>query len=319
MGFRVLKTALAVVIAMYLAHVFGVKTPAAAGLLAILGIEVTKKKGIQSALHRIGASMLALLTGSLLFMVLGFHVWVVGIFILLVFPILHRLRITEGAVTGAVVMLHLFAYESAGWTAVLNEMILLLVGLGTATLINIAYMPKTDKAIEAHKQRIESLFSDIFVNMAKHLRDNTVVWDGKELLEVSEEINQGAGLAKRTLENTLIFGGDPYLQVYFFMRGEQLESIHRMIDLVAQVYQTLPQGEWVAVILEDISQSVKEDYYTGDAEKELQALDARYKQLPLPESREEFEVRSAILQLNRELMQYLSIAKKQKKQRPEAG
>lgn len=282
MGFRVLKTALAVIIAMYLAHVLDVKSPAAAGLLAILGIEVTKKKGIQSALHRIGASMLALLTGSLLFMVLGFHVWVVGIFILVVFPILHRLRITEGAVTGAVVMLHLFAYESAGWMAVLNEILLLLVGLGTATLINIAYMPKTDKAIEAHKQRIESLFSDIFVNMAKHLRDNTVIWDGKELLEVSEEINHGAGLAKRTMENTLIFGGDPYLQVYFFMRGEQLESIHRMIDLVAQVYQTLPQGEWVAAILEDISQSVKEDYYTGEAEKELQALDARYKQLPLP-------------------------------------
>lgn len=319
MGFRVLKTALAVVIAMYLAHVFGIKTPAAAGLLAILGIEVTKKKGIQSALHRILASMLALLTGSLLFMVLGFHVWVVSIFLLVVFPVLHRLRITEGAVTGAVVMLHLFAYESAGWMAVLNEMYLLLIGLGTATLINIAYMPKTDKAIEGHKQRIEALFSDIFVNMAKHLRDNTVVWDGKELLEVSEEIDQGAGLAKRTMENTLIFGGDPYLQVYFFMRGEQLESIHRMIDLVAQVYQTLPQGEWVAAILEDISQSVKEDYYTGAAEKELQVLDARYKQLPLPESREEFEVRSAILQLNRELMQYLSIAKKQKKQRPEAG
>ncbi|MDF2646248.1 MAG: putative lipoprotein [Paenibacillus sp.] len=319
MGFRVLKTALAVVIAMYLAHVFEIQSPAAAGLLAILGIEVTKKKGIQSALQRIAASMLALLTGSLLFMVLGFHVWVVSIFILVVFPVLHRLRITEGAVTGAVVMLHLFAYESAGWTAVLNEIYLLLIGLGTATLINIAYMPKTDKAIEGHKQRIEALFSDIFINMAKHLRDNTVVWDGKELLEVSEEIDQGAGLAKRTMENTLIFGGDPYLQVYFFMRGEQLESIHRMIDLVAQVYQTLPQGEWVAAILEDISQSVKEDYYTGDAEKELQALDARYKQLPLPESREEFEVRSAILQLNRELMQYLSIAKKQKKQRPEAG
>ena len=97
-------------------------------------------------------------------------------------------------------------------------------------------------------------------------------------------------MAKRSMENTLLFGGDPYWRVYFFMRGEQLESIHRMIDLVAQVYQTLPQGEWVAAIFEDISQTVKEDYYTGEAEKELQELDARYKQLPLPESREEFEV-----------------------------
>ncbi|NOU99081.1 aromatic acid exporter family protein [Paenibacillus planticolens] len=319
MGFRVLKTALAVGIAMYLAHAFGVKTPAAAGLLAILGIEVTKKKGIQSALHRIAASMLALLMGTLLFKLFGFHVWVIVLFVLLVFPLLHRLRISEGTVTGAVVMLHLFAYEDAGWTSVVNEMLLLLIGLGTATLINIAYMPKADKAMVAHKKRVEDLFSSIFVNMAKHLRDNSVIWDGKELLEVSEEIDQGARQAKRALDNTLIFGGDSYWRVYFFMRGEQLESIHRMIVLVAHVYQTLPQGELLAKILEDISQTVKEDYYTGVAEKELQELDARYKRMPLPESREEFEVRSAILQLNRELTHYLAIAKKQKKHRPEAG
>lgn len=319
MGFRVLKTAVAVIIAMYLAYILGVHTPGAAGLLAILGIEVTKRKGIQSALHRIGASILALCIGSVLFILLGFHIWVVSLFVLIVFPILVRLRITEGAVTGAVVMFHLFVYERADWATILNELILLLIGLGTATLINIAYMPKADPTLVEHKKKIESLFSDIFINIAKHLRDNTVIWDGKELLEVSKEIELGAALAKRSMENTLLFGGDPYWRVYFYMRGEQLDSIHRMIDLVAQVYQTLPQGKWVAAIFEDISQTVKEDYYTGEAEKELQELDMRYKIMPLPESRDEFEVRSAILQLNRELTQFLDIAKKQKKQRPEAG
>ncbi|TXK85100.1 aromatic acid exporter family protein [Paenibacillus sp. N3.4] len=319
MGFRVLKTALAVAIAMYLAHVLGIKSPAAAGLLAILGIEVTKKKGIQNALHRMAASVLALLMGSALFMIFGYHVWVVAIFILIAFPLLHRLRISEGTVTGAVVMFHLFSYESAGSMSVLNEILLLIVGLGTATLINISYMPRTDKEIVAHKMKIEELFSQIFVNIAKHLRDSTMVWDGKELLEVGNEIDKGAELAKRSMDNTLIFGGDPYWRVYFYMRGEQLESIHRMIDLVAQVYQTLPQGEWIAAIFEDISQTVKEDYYMGKAEKELKELDERYKKMSLPESREEFEVRASILQLNRELIQYLSIAKKQKKQRPEGG
>ncbi|MDR6549628.1 aromatic acid exporter family protein [Paenibacillus qinlingensis] len=319
MGFRVLKTALAVIIAMYLAYILGVHTPGAAGLLAILGIEVTKKKGIQSALHRIAASILALFIGSILFNVFGFHIWVVSLFILIVFPVLVRLRITEGAVTGAVVMLHLFAYESADWQSVLNELILLVIGLGSATLINIAYMPKADTSLNAHKRKIEELFSVIFINIAKHLRDDKVIWDGKELLEVSEEIENGALMAKRSMDNTLLFGWDPYWRVYFYMRGEQLESIHRMIDLVAGVYQTLPQGELVAAIFEDISQTVKEDYYTGAAEKELQELVARYKLMPLPESREEFEVRSAILQLNRELMHYLAIAKKQKKHRPEAG
>ncbi|MEW9698868.1 aromatic acid exporter family protein [Paenibacillus sp. SI8] len=319
MGFRVLKTALAVVIAMYLAHVLGIKSPAAAGLLAILGIEVTKKKGIENSLHRIAASVLALLVGSFMFWMFGFHAWVVGIFVVIVFPILHRLGISEGTVTGAVVMFHLYAYETAAPLAVWNEIALLLIGLGTATLINIAYMPKTNKTIECHKKRTEELFSVIFLKIAQHLRDNSIIWDGKELLEVGEEIERGAAVAKRTAENSLIFGGDPYWRVYFYMRGEQLESIHRMIGLVAQVYQTLPQGELVATIFEELSVSVKEDYYSGVAEKDLQELDHRYKEMPLPASRQEFEVRSAILQLNRELMQCLTIAKKQKKQRPGAG
>ncbi|MBD0380449.1 aromatic acid exporter family protein [Paenibacillus sedimenti] len=319
MGIRVLKTALAVVIAMFLAQLLGLKTPAAAGLLAILGVEVTKKKGIRNSVQRIAASMLALIIGSAMFWVFGFQAWVVGLFVIVVFPVLHRLGISEGTVTGAVVMFHLYAYETAAPMAILNEIALLFVGLGTATLINIAYMPKADKTIEAHKKRVEELFSAIFVKIAQHLRDNSLVWDGKELLEAGEEIERGAALANRSMENSLLFGGDPYWRVYFYMRGEQLDSIHRMIGLVAQVYQTLPQGELVAAIFEDLSQSVKEDYYTGTAEKELQELDERYKEMPLPETRAEFEVRSAILQLNRELMQCLSVAKRQKKQRPEAG
>ncbi|MFC5448229.1 aromatic acid exporter family protein [Paenibacillus aestuarii] len=316
MGFRVLKTALAVVIAMWLAHWLGIKTPAAAGLLAILGVEVTKKKGIRSSIHRVIASVLALLIGSLMFAVLGFHAWVAGLFILLTFPVLHRLGISEGAVTGAVVMFHLYAYETASPAAVLGEIELLFVGLGTATVINIAYMPKPDKALITHKTNVEELFAAIFMKIAQHLRDNSVIWDGHELLEASEEIERGAAIAKQSMENSLIFGGDPYWRVYFYMRGEQFESIQRMMGLVAQVYQTFPHGEPVAAILEELSQTVKEDYYSGKAEKDLQDLDQRYKAMPLPGSREEFEVRSAILQLNRELLQFLSIAKKQKKQRP---
>ncbi|UJF36027.1 aromatic acid exporter family protein [Paenibacillus hexagrammi] len=319
MGFRVIKTALSVVIAMYAAHVWGLASPASAGLLAILGIEVTKKKGLQSAVQRIGASVMGLLFGSLLFHVFGFHAWVVGLFVLIVFPILHRLKLSDGMVTGAVVMFHLYAYQNAGAEAILNEIKLLVVGLGTATLINIAYMPKADRNLVREKERVERLFSDIFRHIASHLRDNTLVWDGKELLEAAEAIEKGAALAKRSLDNSLIFGGDPYWRVYFYMRGEQLDLIHRMTDLVARVYQTLPQGELVAAIFDDLSEHVKEDYYIGHTEKELEVLNERYKEMPLPGSREEFEVRSAILQLNTELLQYLYVAKKQKKQRPAGG
>jgi uncharacterized membrane protein YgaE (UPF0421/DUF939 family) len=317
MGFRVIKTALAVVVAIYIAEWIGLTTPISAGLLAILGVEVTKRKGIRSALHRITASVLGLLFGTLLFSLFGFHIGLIGVFVLVVFPLLHKLRISEGAVTGSVVMFHIYSSGVVSLHGVWNEVQLLIVGLGTATVINIAYMPKADKAILICKSRVEQLFSQIFVHIAEHLRDNSVIWDGKELLDAADAIKQGAELARRSLDNSLIFGGETYWRVYFFMRGEQLESIGRMTVLVAQVYQNLPQGASIASIFERLSEEVKGEYYTGRTEKERSSLEESFKDMPLPASREEFEVRSAMLQLDRELIQYLSIAKKQKKQKPE--
>jgi uncharacterized membrane protein YgaE (UPF0421/DUF939 family) len=318
-GLRIIKTALAVVVAIYLAEFIGLSTPGSAGLLAILGVEVTKRKGIVSALKRIAASLLALLIGSLLFYVFGFHVWPIGLFVLLVFPLLHRMRISEGAVTGSVVMFHIYTSGTVSFHGIWNEVLLLFVGLGTATLINIMYMPKTDKALYAYKDNVELLFSQIFHHIAGHLRDNVMIWDGKELLEAEDAVAKGAALAKQMQDNSLIFGGGSYWRVYFYMRGEQLESIERMAELVAQVYQTLPQGESIASIFEGLISDVKEEYYIGRNEEKLLKLEQHYKQMPLPQSREEFEVRSAILQLHRELDRFLSIAKKQKKQKPQAS
>jgi len=319
MGFRVLKTAIAVIISIYLAMWLGLHSPSSAGLLAILGVEVTKKKGVRSALFRIIASLIGLAFGWLLFGIFGYHVWVIGLFIVLVYPLLYRLGISEGTVTGSVVMFHLFVGQTVSYAAILNEVQLLVVGLGTATLVNIAYMPKPDRKLLEAKRRVEHHFSEIFFRIADHLRDNSSIWDGRELLEAGNAVALGAGLAKRSLDNTLFFGGDPYWRVYFYMRGEQLESIHRMAALIAQVYENLPQGESVAEVLEELSGDVRKEYYSGRAEQRLGELEQRYKMMPLPATRAEFEVRSALLQLTRELQFYLSIAKKQKKQRPETG
>lgn len=316
MGIRVIKTAIAVVVAILAARWAGLHNPVAAGLLAVLGIEVTRKKGINSALKRIGASAVGLLAASVLFRLFGFQVWVIGLFVLLVFPILNRANLREGAVTGSVVMFHLFSLESVSFATLLNELQLLLVGLGTATLVNVAYMPKADPHLTASKEKTEQLFSQIFIHIADHLRDANRLWDGAELLAARSEVDKGRELADKLQENTFFAGGSQW-SVYFYMRSEQLESIYRMAELVAQVVEALPQGEAVARVFDELSRDVKEDYYTGRSEARLKELDRMFKAMPLPATRGEFEIRSAILQLMLELFGYLTVAKRAKKRLPE--
>ncbi|WP_409346863.1 aromatic acid exporter family protein [Paenibacillus sp. MBLB4367] len=315
MGIRVLKTAIAATLAIYLAQWLDLGSPLSAGLLAILGVDVTKKRSLKSAGIRILASLFGLFVGSILFYVCGFQVWVMALFVMSVYPILAKLKLSDGIVTGTVVMIHLFVAESIEAAMIWNEVMLLFVGLGTATVINLIYMPSPERRLQEARKRIDELFSVIFGEIAIHLREgDNHIWDGKELLAAGQAIREGLSLSEHSAENRLFYADNEW-EGYFEMRRQQLDTIDDMLDLVSQVYQSLPHGEAAARLFDMLKVDVKETFYTGNAEKELDALERSFKSMELPQTREEFEMRSAILQLCLELKVYLSIAKTLKKRK----
>ncbi|MEK8127060.1 aromatic acid exporter family protein [Paenibacillus filicis] len=312
MGIRVIKTAVAVILAIMIAQATGLASPLSTGLLAVLGVDVTKKRSIATSVQRIVASVFGLLLSVGLFVWLGYHVWVIGIYILLLYPILNRLKLKDGIVTSSVVMFHLYAARAVSFELVVNEVALLVVGLGTATLINVLYMPREDRQLLQYRLELEALFSRILIQLSLHLRDTGHVWDGKELLDSEELLKRAAEAAMRKTENSLSQDRADW-SVYFYMRERQLEGIGRMSQLVARVYQNLPHANLLAVIFEGLSEDVKVAHYTGRTERELERLEAQFREMELPRTREEFEVRAALLQLIEELKVFLSVAKKEKR------
>lgn len=314
LGIRVWKTAIAAVLAIYIAYMIGLEYHFSAGLLAILGVEVTRKKALFTITQRFGASLVGLAIGSFLLIILGFHIWVVGLFVLSAYPLLSKLNLKEGIVTSSVIILHVFSVGKLDSAVLLNEVQLLAIGLGIAGIVNFIYMPGSDQRLQQMREELEQSFSTIFHSIALHLRDPKFIWDGSELIKAEEKIVKGLALAKQNKENQL-FRTDTYWLNYFGMRDQQWDAITRMMDIVAQVYAQLPHGEMVAVLFDELSEDVKVEEYTGRVERAILTLEARFKDLDLPATRAEFEVRSAILQLVMELKHYLLVAKKEKKRR----
>ncbi|TYP72576.1 aromatic acid exporter family protein [Paenibacillus methanolicus] len=318
MGIRVIKTALAALAAIYTASTIGLDPALSAGLLAILGVEVTRKRGLQSAFVRFVASALGLFFASVLFAAFGFHIWVISLFILIAFPVMSRLALKDGITTSAVIVFHVYAKSEVTAALIVNEVLLLLVGLGWATVVNMLYMPREDRNLATLRHRTESLFSGIFGQMARTLRDPAHVWDGVELIEAGDAVEEGIRRAELALENR-VPGQDAdelrYWRTYFEMRRLQMESISHMLVRVSLVYEKLPQGELAAELFDLLADEVKSDVYEGVVERHLNELGTRFKQMALPASRDEFEIRAAILELTHELHRYLHIAKRWKKRR----
>ncbi|WP_438445740.1 aromatic acid exporter family protein [Gorillibacterium sp. sgz5001074] len=319
MGIRVIKTAIAVYIAIAAAKAAGLDYALSAGLLSVIGIDITIKRSLQTMATRFTATVIGLLIASVLFALLGFHLWTISLFILIFYPALARFKLADSIVTSSVIVFHVVDRQEVTLGAVGNEILLLIIGLGTATVINFIYMPRVDHRLVEVRSSVNDLFGSIFLHMARHLKDPSTVWDGKELLEAPDAISEGLQLAKRAAENKLFQTGDVWTP-YFEMRRQHFDSVQRMLDLLAQVYQTLPHGEAVAKLFTDLSADVKSDYYAGNVETALLKLEREFKAMPLPVTRAEFEMRSALLQLCLELKTYLYMAKKVKKPLPpEAG
>lgn len=315
MGIRVIKTAIATIIAIYLASYFDLQPALSAGILAILGVEVTRKQGLTKTAARFIASVLGLGLASLIFVTLGFYYWTVAIFILISFPILSRFNLKEGIVTSCVIVFHLYTFGEVTFALIWNEIGLLLVGLGSATIINMLYMPKDDESIQKLRVEIDEQYCVIFDKMAITLRDHTYLWSGEELLKADAAIKKGSVLSIRSKENNF-WNFEAYWSTYFEMRRQQLDSIDQMMEKVALINGHLKHSDLIADLLEQLGQDTRSKIYVGEVKDKLQQLGEQFRNMPLPHTREEFEIRASLLMLMHEMNRYLDIAKrlKQKKE-----
>lgn len=311
MGFRIIKTAAATLLSILLAAAAGIPNAQSAGLLAILGVETTRKRSLRTITARFSASLVGLFLGCILFYVLGFHYWVLGLYVLFGFPMIVKSGFKEGIVTSSVIVFRVFGQAELSVHVLLQQIELLIIGLGSAGLVNLIYMPETGGVISGIRKEVDGYFSVIFKQMATTLRDPSYVWDGKELIGANGAVQRGLTAASREMENHVIHPDEAW-NVYFYMRKEQLESIQNMMQLLSQVYRQLPHGDMVAELFDQLSGDVLAEEYTGRTERLLEGVEQEFQQMELPDTREEFEVRSAILQVCRELALYLKIAKRHK-------
>lgn len=155
-GYRTMKTALGVAIAISLAQWLQLDYYVSAGILTILCIQPTKKKSIRAAFSRFIASLIGILYAFIFFEGIAYHPIMLGILIVLFIPLLVTLRFQDGFVSSSVILLHLYDAKNLDFALLTNELILMLVGFGTALAVNM-YMPSIEKKLDSYRHEIEDI------------------------------------------------------------------------------------------------------------------------------------------------------------------
>ena len=124
--------------------------------------------------------------GSFIFNLLGQNAIVLGLIVLLFIPLTVMLNVQEGVVTSCVILLHVFNAKVIGLHLIINEILLLIIGLGIAFLMNLI-MPSLDNTLGNFKKEIENEIKTIFTQYS----------------EACLNINKQLSISFDTLENNI--------------------------------------------------------------------------------------------------------------------
>lgn len=305
-GYRTIKTAIGAAIAMMIAKELGLKYSVAAGVIAILSTQSTRRQSVQIALQRLGACVLALAISTVLFLVFGYSPLVFGVFLLIFIPLAVRLKVAEGIVVNSVLVTHLLVENTVAVEWLFNELSLMLVGAGTALLLNL-YMPSVEGQLKEDQSYIEETIKTILINMAQALRKQHITIKEEELFSSLEKRLEAARKRAYRNSNNYLFSESNYYVEYMEMRVQQLHTLKRMRGHFRRFFMTYEQTIMMAEFTEKVANELHEQNTALGLLQDLNSLRESYKVMNLPVTREEFENRAMLYQFMNDLEEFLTI------------
>lgn len=304
-GTRTLKTAVAAGIAMLISETIHLDYFVFAAIIAILSIQETRKKSIRASYERVMASLLAIGMGAAMFTLLGYSPVTLTLYFVIFIPLVQQVKLQDGLITSVVILTHLYTEAQFTLELFINELLLIAIGVGVGLVVNM-YMPTLDREIERIKENIDRSLAVLFYDVAACVETGVYNNHSMMLIKTRDYLKEGKDLALRRMGNSIGKRNEDMDYLYFRMRERQYDILKRVADNAREITMVVNEAKPVATFLRRVGDHVNEQADASVFLQELEEMIEHYrKNVPLPTTREEFEVRSSLLNILSDVKSYL--------------
>ncbi len=190
LGARMLKTGLAVAIALYAATFIGFPSPVFAGIAAVFAIQPSIYRSFQTILEQLQANIIGVSIATIIVFTLGNDPFVIGFTTILVIGICMYIKLSEGTISLAIVAV-IAVMESTDMEVIqfaLMRFSSLTLGIFSAFLVNLLFLPPKYETKLFHK--IDRTTSDVLQWLritTRHLSDDPALKG--EITRIQNEIS----------------------------------------------------------------------------------------------------------------------------------
>lgn len=290
-----IKTAIAATLSLLVAQALGLKFSSSAGIITILDIFETRKATIKGGLKRTLSATIALVLGILVFEIFDYKTWAFGLYLLLFVPISFLLKIELGLGPSSVVVTHLLSYGEINSSIIFNELGLILIGTGFAMLTNL-YAPESQDELKKWMDDIDGDIKDILIFFGDTLVNDldVKIYEGK-IKKLEDDINKALNLA--IIENDNRIENSKNLLIGLSHREREKDLLMEMYDDLKSIPKEYADGKLISDLMIDTANNLSDNGDMVKVKKRIEFLQEHFHMMELPETHEDFIIRSSIFQV----------------------
>ena len=302
-----IKTSIAATLSLLVAQALGLKFSSSAGIITILDIFETRKATLKGGLKRTLSATIALVLGILVFEIFDYKTWAFGLYLLLFVPLSFLLKIELGLGPSSVVVTHLLSYGEINSSIIFNELGLILIGTGFAMLTNL-YAPESQDELKKWIEDIDGDIKDILNFFGDTLVNDldVKIYEGK-IKKLKDDIDKAFELA--IIENDNRIENSKNLLIGLNHREREKDLLMEMYDDLKSIPKEYADGKLISDLMIDTANNLSDNGDMVKVKKRIEFLQEHFHMMELPETHEDFIIRSSIFQVFRSLNQFIDISK----------
>ncbi|WP_306483783.1 aromatic acid exporter family protein [Anaerococcus sp.] len=301
-----IKTAIAATLSLSLASFLGLEYASSAGIITILDIFETRKATVKGGLKRMVSAILAFTIGAIVFEIVSYKTWAFGIYLIIFVPLSLLLKIELGLGPSSVIVTHLLSYGNINPSIIKNELILVLIGTGFAMLTNI-YAPESQDELKEWIEDIDEDIKDVlnfFGNtLVNHL--DVEIYEDK-ISKLEEDIDKAVDLA--IIENNNRIENSKNILRELNHRQIEMDLLKEMYEDLKEIPRAYDEGKLISDIIIDTGENLGDANEMIKVKERIEYLNKHFRMIDLPQTHEDFAIRSAIFQVFRSLSEFIDIS-----------
>ena len=301
-----IKISLAVMIAVMLAMILNLEFAISAGIVAILTIQPTKRETIQTAWSRLVAFCVALCIAFFCFYLLGFTLHGFLIYISCYIFVCHIFEWNHAIAMNSVLVSHFVSLGAMDASAIVNEVLIFAIGVGTGIVANL-HLHKKVNYMEELKMAADEQIVKILYRMSERIISKDVSdYNGDCFKILEKRIRKAKNLAEENYKNQ--FGTKDFFDMeYIAMRERQYIVLYEMYKDVRTLESKPVTAEKIATFFVDMAGTFGRDNDGKALMEQFEEMDQYMKAQALPVNRQEFEDRARLFNLMRKIEEFVHI------------